>query len=49
MSVHLVYGLFLLQFVLGASLFYLDYRVRLMVRGGCVALRGSERMAWKYD
>ena len=25
MSVHLVYGLFLLQFVLGVSLFHLDY------------------------
>ena len=24
-------------------------RVRLMVRGGCVPVRGSERMAWKYD
>ena len=24
-------------------------RVRLMVRGGCLPVRGSERMAWKYD
>ena len=24
-------------------------RVRLMVRGGCLSVRGSERMTWKYD
>ena len=24
-------------------------RVRLMVRGGCLPVRGSERMTWKYD
>ena len=24
-------------------------RVRLMVRGGCLPIRGSERMTWKYD
>ena len=24
-------------------------RVRLMVRGGCLLVRGSERMTWKYD
>ena len=24
-------------------------RVRLMVRGGCLPVRGSERMAWKYE
>ena len=24
-------------------------RLRLMVRGGCLPVRGSERMAWKYD
>ena len=24
-------------------------RVRLMVRGGCPPVRGSEMMAWKYD
>ena len=24
-------------------------RVRLIVRGGCLPVRGSERMAWKYD
>ena len=29
MSVHLVYGLFLMQFVLGVSLFHLDYDIRL--------------------
>ena len=23
--------------------------VRLMVRGGCLSVRGSERMTWKYD
>ena len=23
--------------------------VRLMVRGGCLLVRGSDRMAWKYD
>ena len=23
-------------------------RVRLMARGGCLPVRGSERMAWKY-
>ena len=23
-------------------------RVRLMVRGGCLPVRGSERMTWKY-
>ena len=23
--------------------------VRLMVRGGCLPVRGSERMAWKYE
>ena len=23
--------------------------VRLMVRGGCLPVRGSERMTWKYD
>ena len=24
-------------------------RVRLMVRGGCLPVRGSERITWKYD
>ena len=24
-------------------------RVRLMVTGGCLPVRGSERMTWKYD
>ena len=24
-------------------------RVRLMVRGGCLPVRGSEMMAWNYD
>ena len=24
-------------------------RVRLMVRGGCLPVRGSERMTWEYD
>ena len=24
-------------------------RVRLMVRGGCLPVRESERMTWKYD
>ena len=24
-------------------------KVRLMVRGGCLLVRGSERMTWKYD
>ena len=24
-------------------------RVRLMVRGGCLPVRRSERVAWKYD
>ena len=24
-------------------------RVRLVVRGGCLPVRGSERMTWKYD
>ena len=24
-------------------------RVQLMVRGGCLPVRGSERMTWKYD
>ena len=24
-------------------------RVRLMVRGGCLPVRGSDRMTWKYD
>ena len=23
--------------------------IRLMMRGGCLPVRGSERMAWKYD
>ena len=24
-------------------------RVRLMVKGGCLPVRGTERMAWMYD
>ena len=30
MIVHLVYGLFLLQFVLGVSLFHLDYFITVL-------------------
>ena len=28
---------------------YVDGMVRMMVRGGCLPVRGNTRMSWKYD